>query len=795
MKQSHHSIKSVAVIGNYLPRQCGIATFTTDLVDALSSQRPDSECWAVAMNDKPECYAYPEKVRFEIAQNNLKEYRSTAEFLNINQVGVVCLQHEFGIFGGPAGNHILTLLSNLRLPVVTTLHTVLSNPSADYRETMLRLAKLSDRLIVMSHKAIDILQTVYKISPQKITCIPHGTPDLSFVDPNNYKAQFGVSGKKMLLTFGLLSRNKGIEYALRALPKVIERFPDIVYIVLGATHPQILQADGDVYRLYLQQIVQNLGLEKHVVFQNRFVSLPELIEYLAATDIYISPYIDEAQISSGTLAYAMATGKAVISTPYWYAKEMLDEGRGLLTPFRDSGAISEALIELLGNDDKHHAICKQAYNFSRQATWETVAEQYFQVFGEVSTSHKRRPPDYPSKPLQIQQPLSNKDLPPLKLDHLFTMTDDTGLLQHAKYNVPDLNHGYCTDDNARAIIVAAQAQNLLAEQTGQYKKLSTRYLAFLMHAFNSEIGRFRNFMAYNRSWLESYGSEDSHGRALWGLGSVAALRPNSHELPVISALFKKAIPAAEKFQSPRSIAFSLLGAYSYLNVYSGDSQVRRALSIFANRLFDQFNDGLHDDWPWPESTVSYDNAKLPHALLLGGQWLNNGDMSRLGLRALEWLFDLQTQHGYFVPVGNNGWLVQGKSQARFDQQPLEAQSMIDACLAAYRLSQDNQWLVKAKEAFNWFLGKNDLDLPLFDAKTGGCRDGLTSNGVNENQGAESTLAWLMSLAQLHSYATEELVISQSLSESGLQKQETLDAVSRTRQQSVYEAANLNISKV
>lgn len=756
--------KSIALIGNYLPRRCGIATFTADLVEVLSSQISHHNCWAVAMNDRPEGYAYPDKVHFEINQKSLSDYSLAAEFLNINQVDVVCLQHEYGIFGGPAGSHILKLLSELRMPVVTTLHTVLAEPTDEYRTVMIRLAELSDRLIVMSHKAVDLLQSVYSIDPLKISYVPHGIPDMPFVDPSYYKEKFGVLGKKMLLTFGLLSQNKGIETALHALPKVIKQFPDVTYIVLGATHPHVLKHEGDAYRLRLQQLVQKLGLEKHVLFQNRFVSIKELTEYLSAADIYITPYDDKAQITSGTLAYAMGTGKPVVSTPYWYAEEMLAEGRGLLVPFKDVAAMSDALIDLLANDNKRHSIRKLAYDFCRDAIWEKVAARYLTVFEEVKTERSQNPRPYRSSPSDLPETVLSQNLPLLKLDHLLAMTDDTGMFQHAKYTIPDRNHGYCTDDNARALIVAAEAHNLLAEPPQRNEQLCDRYLAFLLHAFDVDSGRFRNFMGYDRRWLEAVGSEDSHGRALWGLGAAVALLSDSRQLPMLSTLFKQALPRVETFLSPRAIAFSLVGIHAYLSTVSGDSEARRTRVALAQKLYQPFTDNATEDWPWPESIVAYDNAKLPHALILCGQGLQNEEMSSTGLRSLKWLFEIQYESGHFVPIGNDGWYRQGKSKARFDQQPLEAHAMIDACITAYQFSHKREWLRRAIIAFNWFLGQNDLNLPLYDAKSGGCFDGLESNGVNENQGAESSLAWLMSLARLHRFAADELLVAKPATE-------------------------------
>ncbi|MCK9506272.1 MAG: glycosyltransferase family 4 protein [Porticoccaceae bacterium] len=657
------------------------------------------------------------------------------------------MQHEYGIFGGPAGSHILKLLAELRTPVVTTLHTVLTEPNEEYRKVMLRLAELSDYLVVMSHKAINILQSVYAIDPSKIRHIPHGIPDIPFVDPCYYKEQFGVLDKRVLLTFGLLSENKGIEYALQALPKVVEKFPDITYIVLGATHPHVLRTEGENYRLRLQQLVRKLKLEQHVIFQNRFVTLNELCDYLAATDIYITPYISEAQITSGTLAYAMGTGKPIVSTPYWYAEEMLADDRGVLVPFRDPDQLADALLRLLENDVERHSMRKKAYDHCRGAIWKSVAREYLSVFAEARASRTRNPRPYrPSSHLQKPSPF-NLDLPDLKLNHLEVLTDDTGILQHARYAVPDRMHGYCTDDNARALIVAAEVSQL-SDEPQQYNRLSSCYLSFLSHAFNPESGRFRNFMSYDRRWLEDTGSADAHGRALHALGAAVALLNQERQAPLASILFKQALPATESFTSLRSIAFSLLGVHAYLKSFSGDLEARRIHTLLADRLLEQFQRNQSRDWPWPENIVTYANPCLPHALIISGHWLRRDDMVEVGLGSLRWLAEIQTDGGHFVPIGCNGWYPRNGAKARFDQQPLEAQTMVEACVIAYQITEDQYWLQQAMMCFYWFLGQNDINLPLYDAKTGGCCDGLQSDGVNQNQGAESTLAWLLSLIRL-----------------------------------------------
>ena len=747
-------IESVAVIGNYLPRQCGIATFTTDLVEGLSAEARDIHCWVIAMNDKPEGYAYPDKVRFEINQNRLADYSVAAQFLNISQTDIVCVQHEYGLFGGTAGSHLLRLLGDLRMPVVTTLHTILKDPAPEYREVMYKLANLSDKLVVMSRKGADLLKDIYQVPEERIAFIHHGIPDTPFIDSSFYKDKFGVEGRNVLLTFGLLNPNKGIENVLQALPAVIEKHPEVVYIILGATHPHILKMHGDSYRIMLQQLVRKLDLGEHVIFQNRFVELKELCEFLAIADIYVTPYLEEAQITSGTLAYAMGTGKAIVSTPYWYATEMLADGRGRIVPFSNPDAIAEQIVDLLDNDVERHAMRKKAYTFSHEAVWREVSREYLQVFNEVRQNRTRNPRPRHSYVENIKA-ITNFELPEIKLDHLKAFTDDTGMLQHANYTIPDRTHGYCTDDNARALLAAAMGQKYLPTNGLGLDSLSGHYLGFLLYAYNEKDGRFRNFMTYSRQWMEEIGSEDAHGRALWCLGKAVAFLENSGHLAMSTTLFNKALPAAENFNSPRAMAFCLVGIDAYLNKFSGDSDVRRIRNVLADRLFDQFSSQATDDWPWLENSLNYANGKLPHALLLSGRRMQRGDMVDMGLRALKWLLTIQTENKHFVPIGSNGWYVQGGSRARFDQQPVEANAMVEACVEAFNVTRDPTWFENAVMCFNWFLGHNDLNMPLYDPKTGGCRDGLMANGINQNQGAESSLAWLLSLMTLQNLYAEE----------------------------------------
>ena len=516
------------------------------------------------------------------------------------------------------------------MPVVTTLHTVLKDPSPEYREVMGKLSDLSDKLVVMSHKAVDFLQDIYGIPPEKIAFIHHGIPDIPFIDSNFNKDKFEVEGKKVLLTFGLLSPGKGIETALQALPTVLEKHPDVVYIILGTTHPHVLKSQGETYRIMLQQMVHKLGIGRHVIFQNSFVALRELGEFLGIADIYISPYPEEAQITSGTLAYAMGTGKAIISTPYWYAVEMLAEGRGKIVPFENSNALAEQINALLDNDGERHAMQKKAYTYTRGAVWKEVAQQYLDIFRQVLQNRIREPRPRYSYVEEIKA-ITSFDLPEIKLDHLKTLTDDTGILQHANHTIPDRSHGYCTDDNARALLVAVLGQTYMPVNGSGLDALAGHYLGFLLYALDEKSGRFRNFMTYSKQWLEEIGSEDSHGRALWCLGKAVAYLENADHLSASTILFKKALGVAEHFFAPRAVAFSLIGLDAYLGKYSGDSDAKRIRDILADRLFIQFKNHGSNEWPWLEDALNYANAKLPQALLLSGTRMQRSDMVNMGL--------------------------------------------------------------------------------------------------------------------------------------------------------------------
>src|ERR1700721_2029112 len=631
-------IRKIAFVGDHLPRKCGIATFTTDLLSAVQIAYPESQCLCVSVNDIESGYDYPEVVRFEIEEQDLPSYLRAADFLNISDVDVVCLQHEFGIFGGPVGGHILAMLRELKMPVVTTFHTVLLDPRADQRRAMEELIALSTRLGVMADRGRQMLHEIYGAPLSKIDLIPHGIPDVGFVDPTYFKDQFQVEGRTVLLTFGLLSPNKGIEYVLNALPEVLAEFPDVVYIVLGATHPNELRKYGEAYRLSLEILATKNKLEKHVIFCNQFVDPQNLTEFMGAADLYITPYLNAAQITSGTLSFAFGSGKAVVSTPYWYAADLLADGRGALVPFADSPAMAEQILGLLRDDTRRNTMRTNAYPLGREMVWSSVAQLYMHSFDLAPLEGA----PLSRKSLAIKTlDQKHRELPELKLTHLSRMTDSTGVFKHAIFSVPNFAEGYCTDDNARAFILAVLMAEL-ADDTEIERSLASTSAAFLHHAFAGVGGRFPNHMSFERHWLEEQGSEDGHGRALWPLG-VGVGRSTLRNFQMMAGqLFARALPALRELSPPRPWAFGLLGIHEYLRRLGGDSLVSQTRETLTARLMELYDRHAHPDWNWFEEELSYDNARLSHALIVSGRATGQEAVLNRGLQTLRWLTEQQT---------------------------------------------------------------------------------------------------------------------------------------------------------
>ncbi len=729
-------LRKIAFLGTYIPRRCGIATFTEDLMQAVGGAAPEAERVVIAMEGSSLAYLPP--VALTIQEGDGNEYRRAAEYLNRSGTDLVCLQHEFGIFGGPAGSYLLPLLRELKIPVVTTLHSILRTPDIAQRKVMEELIARSARLVVMAQRGAAILREVYDVDARKIEVIPHGIPEFRFVETTAAQAALGYSGRKVLLTFGLLGPGKGIEYAIRALPAIAARHPEVLYVVLGATHPNLVAREGERYRQSLQDLAAELGVSANLTFEDRFVTVDELKRFMAAADIYLTPYPNEAQITSGTLAQAVGAGKAVVSTPFWHAQELLADGAGILVPSRDAGGIASAVNGLFDDPEEMELMRREAFRKGRAMVWPRVGELYTTIFNKVIAEYAVN---------GQAGGWRSRSLPVLKLDHIERMSDGTGIFQHAIYEVPNFHEGYCTDDNARAFLLALQVDK--KEERPALRKMASTWLAFLAAAFNPANGRFRNFMSHSRTWLEEAGSEDSHGRALWALGMGAATARRDGMRLLCLHLFHGGLAAVESFTSPRAWAFTLLGLHEYLKTYPADLQAARLRGLLVDRLLECLRHSNRPDWLWFEGILSYDNARLSQALIASGSCLPDTPALELGLATLEWLMKIQTAApGHFRPIGSDGFYPQDGERADFDQQPVEAQASVSACIAAWHATSNPRWLREAERAFDWFLGRNDLGLPLHDPSSGGCCDGLEIDRVNANQGAESSLAFSLSLVEL-----------------------------------------------
>jgi glycosyltransferase involved in cell wall biosynthesis len=738
----------VAFIGNSLPRRCGIATFTTDLQQAIAASDAAMDTGIVAMNDHGHGYDYPAAVRLEIADDRIEDYVRAADALNAGRFDVVSLQHEFGIFGGDAGGHIMALLSRLTMPVVTTLHTVLAEPTPVQRSVLNRIVRASSRVVVMAEKGRELLQTVYAVPADKIDVIPHGIPDVAFADPATAKAKAGFAGRPVILTFGLLSPNKGIEVMIDAMPSILQGRADAVYVVLGATHPNLVRDEGEAYRESLLARARDRGVEDHVVLLDQFVDRATLLDFIAMCDVYVTPYLSEAQMTSGTLAYSFGLGKAVVSTPYWHAQELLADGRGILVPFGDAPAIGAAIAGLLSDDNRREAMRRRAYASSRSMTWARTAERYLAVFDRARRGHRLRVIERSEIVVPV---IDGVAAPEMQLGHFLSMCDDTGLFQHAVHSVPDRTHGYCVDDNARALLVACALNH--PREMRLPEALTARLAAFVQHAWNPDTRRFRNFMSFDRRWLEDTGSEDSHGRTLWALGECARSDASPSRRRWATALFAEALATVEGFASPRAWAFTLLGLDGYCAVVPEDTAAERIRHDLADRLISILAAVETRDWVWFEEGLSYDNARLSQALIVTGMATGSLAFIDAGLRTLHWLMALQTTStGRFRPVGSDSFGDKRRTPRPFDQQPLEAAAAISACLAAWRADDDADWKADAARAFAWFLGGNDLSQSLVDPDTGSCRDGLHPDRLNENRGGESVVSYLLGLSEIRRIA-------------------------------------------
>ncbi|WP_440948463.1 glycosyltransferase family 4 protein [Methanosarcina sp. T3] len=760
----------VLFIGTYVPKECGIATFTFDLLNSVAGVHDDIHCEIIALSDPTETYNYPEEVVFQIQRNKLEDYYRAADFINQSDADIVCLQHEFGLFWGNAGDYIFALLSGINRPVITTMHTVIREPEPEYRISTEKLIRYSEKLVVMSQTAVEMLKDVYKVPEEKIETIFHGLPDYPFDSCNKYKQKLELKGSPLLLTFGLLSQNKGIESMLEALPELVSQYPDLVYLILGATHPVVKKQYGETYRQYLMKRVSELGLEKNVLFHDKFVEKEELCNYILASDIYVSPYLSREQIVSGALTYAIGMGKAIVSTPYWYAQEMLSENRGLLVDFGDTEGFKNSLLYLIKNPEECDKMRRKAYDFGRKMTWKNIGKEYNTIFTKALKQYR----PYPG--IQNRFDFLPDQLPEVKLDHLKLLTDDVGIIQHTNLGVPARHYGYSTDDVGRGLVALTQLIDS-QEKAEELWKLITTCMSFLEHA-QTGTGHFHNFMNYKREFLDKEGSEDTLGRAVYGLGHVISCPYLSKNMRTLAhTLISKAGKQMEKLSYPRAKAYTMCGLYEMLRagvdadsfesifnsrrdaVRTVDSLIDRDTfeSIFfshADSLVDLYEANRKESWDWFEPTVTYSNAKLSESLILAYKYTKDRTYRRTGLATLDFLTEIQWKGDFFDIVGNKGWYSLDGDKPIFDQQPIEAGYLTQAYVSAYEAVRDRKYLELARYSFEYFLGRNRLQTPMYDSSTGAVCDGINCDGINCNQGAESVICFLLGLNSLNKHAEE-----------------------------------------
>jgi len=727
----------IAYIGTYPPRECGIGTFTMNLYKSMVINnkivKDSREGFIIAMNDHELSYDYPEEVKLTIRQDHQRDYLSAVKLINLSGADLCILEHEFGIFGGQNGVYILPLLHRLEIPLIVTLHTIIKTPSYNEKAVLVEICKMANKIVVMSHKAIEFLTTIYKVDKRKIVYIEHGVPDIQFNQVQS-KKEFNLENKKVIITFGFISRNKGIETVIKALPRVIEKYPEVLYMVLGKTHPNVLRYSGEEYRIYLRQLVKNLNLNNHVFFLNEFINQKELFKYLSASDIYVTPYLNEAQITSGTLSYAIGVGSAVVSTPYWHATELLADGRGKLFDFNDSDELSTVLMELFDKPDMLKMLRKTAYNYGREITWPKTGAKYIAVAEKILTD----------KPLVFEKKETIIDpliLPPFSLVHIIRLTDDTGIIQHAKFGIPNLKEGYCLDDNARALLMVLMAYR--QKKDSMALKLSPIYLSYI-HYMQNKDGTFRNFLSFNRNFLDKVGSEDSFGRTIWALGYLIGNAPNDAYYQTGKLVFFDAFQNFEKLQSIRGIAYTMVGIGYYLRSNPSDDSMIEILRSLSYKLIKHYEKNSSPDWKWFESLLAYDNGILPLALLHSAEIFKDDKITETALVTMDFLTEVTLKDGYLSIIGNEKWYKKDGERSMFAQQPIDALAMVLMYHQAFHLTKDKEYLNKLFASFMWFLGENDLRMSLFDFETTGCCDGFESYGVNRNQGAESSLAYLIS---------------------------------------------------
>lgn len=725
----------IACVGSYVPRQCGIATFTRDLTESLIINNREknikAEAFVVAMNDQNQTYDYPEIVNFTIRQEYQIDYLEAAKFINYSNAEICILQHEFGIFGGKNGIYILPLIHELEVPLIVTFHTVLKNPSEKEIMIIKEIGKKAEEIVVMSKLAVDFLIHIYNLPRQKIKLIEHGVPDFDFIQRKIYKKKLNLENKKSLLTFGLLSRDKGIETVIQALPRVAEKHPEIVYIILGKTHPNVVGLYGEEYRNYLKLLIERNDLRKHVYFYDKYVTNEELFGYLSAIDIYITPYLDEAQITSGTLSYAIGAGAAVVSTPYWHAKELLSDGRGKIFNFKDSDALADLLIKLFDNPEELSKIRKKAYQYGRKTIWPKIGALYLKLVANILKT-------VPEVKIEEEPVINPLVLPEFCLDHVYRLTDDTGILQHAKYIIPNFKKGYCLDDNARALLMFLMV--FRQRKSKEALKLISTYLSFITLMQNDD-GTFKNYLSFNRNFVDQVGSEDSFGRTIWALGYLVKYPPNIPFFEIAVEILTQSFSNFNHLKFIRGMTNSIIGLCHFLKIFPDNKEMKSILKEMTYKIMKSYQKHKTDDWHWFEPILTYDNGILPLSLLYASEEIGDENILKVAYESIEFLEKVTLRKGNLSLVGSDNWYKKGGDRSRFAQQPIDAAAMVLMFYQAYLISKDKTFLKKMFTSYMWFLGENDLNKPLYDFKTCGCSDGIESYGTNRNQGAESIIAY------------------------------------------------------
>ena len=728
--------RRVALIGGFRPRKCGIATFTTDIYEQIGAYHPEFAVDLHVVDGANDSHSYPE-ARSVIRPGEAEDYCATARVINEDAVDAVWLQHEYGIFGGDNGDLVLDLVDRIAAPLIVTLHTVLSDPSPSQRAILERLIERARRVMVMSQHAAQLLKRLYHLDGERIVVIDHGAPDRPFGRGEAFRASAGLTGRKVLMTFGLLNPGKGLETVISALPAVVAKHPDVVYRIVGASHPNLVAREGEAYRDQLIAQAEELGVADNIIWENRFLDVSELLDQLEACDIYLTPYPNLQQSTSGTLSYAVALGKAVISTPYVHACELLADGVGALVETRSAEAIADAVNALLDNPAELMAMQKRAYARGRETIWPRFADASAALIESV-IPHARA--------VQVSSPDPSMTNP--GFSGFLAMCDSTGMFQHSIGIVPDRRHGYCLDDNVRALMLMGVAETVpVAERV----RWSMVFASFIQHAWNPDLGRFRNFMAFDRRWCEDVGSEDSNGRTLWALGHAVTHAPEPGLRVWALDWFNRTVPALAQMESPRATAFMMLGAVEVLRLEPAHAEARGIIDRGGTMLNALLATARRPDWAWFEAVLAYDNPRLSQALIEAARITGRSDWRAAGLESLAFIASQQrSSSGNFRAIGSESFHRKYESLP-FDQQPLEAWAAIDAVAVAWQETAEPVWLTHAEAAYRWYFGANDRGVVLGDIVSGRCRDGINPQGANENCGAESILA-----LQLAHYAMQRL---------------------------------------